>query len=70
MHTEAQYSALNGLALKAKDKLKGIRHTQTKLITEVLKPFTEQAKLLNFSHTDLLVQIGRINRQLTDRRCD
>ena len=70
MHTEAQYNALNGIAIKAKEKLNGLRHTQTKLITETLRPFTEQAKLMNFSHTDLLVQIGRINGQLVDRRCD
>ena len=70
MHTEAHYNALNGLAVKAKEQIKGLKHTQTKLITERLRPFTEQAKLLNFSHTDVLVQIGRLNGQLVDRRCD
>ena len=70
MHTEAQYAALNALAVKAKQALKGFSHNQVNAITETIKPYSEQAKLLGFSHTDLLVQIGRSNNILVDRRCD
>ena len=70
MHTEVQYAALNALAVKAKQALKGFSHKQVNAITETIKPYSEQAKLLGFSHTDLLVQIGRANNILIDRRCD
>lgn len=70
MHTKEEYAGLNSLAIKANQALKGFSHKQVKAITETIKPYSEQAKLLGFSHTELLVQIGRSNNILVDRRCD
>lgn len=70
MITEQQYAALNALARRCNKELKQVDTKNLDLLQSITGRFAEQSKLIGFSKTELLVQIGRINGKLVDRRLD
>lgn len=70
MITEQQYAALNALARRCSKELKQVDTKNLPLLKSITDRFAEQSKLIGFSKIELLVQIGRINGKLVDRRLD
>lgn len=70
MITEQQYAALNALARRCNAELKQVDAGDLDLLKSITDRFAEQSKLIGFSKTELLVQIGRVNGKLVDRRLD
>lgn len=70
MITEQQYAALNAIASRCNDELKQVDIKNLDLLKSITDRFAKQSKLIGFSKTELLVQIGRVNGKLVDRRLD
>lgn len=70
MITEQQHAALNALARRCNEELKQVDAKNLDLLKSITDRFAEQSKLIGFSKTELLVQIGRVNGKLVDRRLD
>lgn len=67
---EANQAALNGLARQCNTELKQVDKQNLPLLKSITDRFAAKAKLIGFSKTELMCQIGRINKQLVDRRLD
>ena len=63
-----QHAALNGLAQACNKELRQEDAKNLSLLKSITDHFTEKAKLIGFSKTELLHRIGVLNGQTTDRR--
>lgn len=70
MRTETQYNALNAIAKRCNSEIKIIDREDMEAIKEATDRFAVDAKLIGFSKTDMLIEIGCINGVLKNRRLD
>jgi hypothetical protein len=61
-------NALRAIAKRCNDEMNTIARSNLSALTIVSSKYAEQAKLLGFSKTEMMIEIGYINGQLTDRR--
>lgn len=68
--SEQQHAALKGIARACNAELKQVDSKNLKLLKSITDAFGTKAKLIGFSKTELLHQIGVLNGKLVDRRLD
>lgn len=60
-------NALNAIARKCNDEIRPIDKKDLASIRKVMDRYAEQAILLGFTKTRMMIEIGRINGVLVDR---
>lgn len=67
MNNTESLNALKAIARRCNEELKPIDRRDLKAMAAITRKYGEQAKLIGFSHTHMMVEIGYLNKALTDR---
>lgn len=70
MKSEAQHNALNAIAKRCNSEMKAVNKLDLSALRCITNRHSVDAKLLGFTHTDMMVEIGRVNGVLKNRRLD
>lgn len=68
LNNEENKNALNAIARKCNAAMKDVGKENIPELIKVTNRHEEMVKLLGFTKTDLLVEIGIINGRLTDKK--
>jgi hypothetical protein len=70
MGNEQRFAALNAIARECNKELKTVNKDDLEALKIIIDKHSEKAVLIGFSKIEMIIQIGRINGRLVDRRLD